>query len=123
MAFKIAARLAYKAGIPQAGPVLLEPICTVEVNIPDSNLGDIMGDMNKRRGRIMGINPVEGGQQVVAEVPMSEMAKYANDLRSMTQGRGWYSIAFARYDVAPQLISDKVIAEAKAHMKEEEEED
>ena len=123
MAFKIAARLAYKAGIPLAGPVLLEPICTVDVYIPDSNLGDIMGDMNKRRGRIVGVNPVEHGQEVVAEVPQSEMAKYANDLRSMTQGRGWYKIAFARYDTAPQLISDKVIAEAKLHMKEEEEED
>jgi elongation factor G len=123
MAFKIAARLAYKAGIPLAGPVLLEPICTVDVYIPDSNLGDIMGDMNKRRGRIVGVNPIEHGQEVVAEVPQSEMAKYANDLRSMTQGRGWYKIAFARYDTAPQLISDKVIAEAKLHMKEEEEED
>ena len=123
MAFKIAARLAYKAGIPLAGPVLLEPICTVEVYLPDANLGDIMGDMNKRRGRIMGVNPIEGGQQVVAEVPMSEMAKYANDLRSMTQGRGWYTIAFARYDTAPQLIADKVIAEAKVHMTHEEEEE
>ena len=100
-----------------------EPVMRVEVVVPEEYMGDIMGDMNKRRGRIMGVNPIEGGQQVVAEVPMSEMAKYANDLRSMTQGRGWYTIAFARYDTAPQLIADKVIAEAKVHMTHEEEEE
>ncbi len=122
MAFKIAARLAYKAGLPQANPVLLEPISTAEIHIPDDYLGDIMGDMNKRRGRIMGINPDNGEQIVSVEVPTSEMAKYATDLKSMTQGRGWYTIQFARYEQAPQLVADKVIADAKARMKEEEEE-
>ena len=96
MAFRLAARVAYKNGLPQASPVLLEPISSVEIHIPDTFLGDIMGDMNKRRGRIMGINP-DGEEQVVsAEAPTSEMAKYATDLKSMTQGRGWYTIQFAR---------------------------
>ncbi len=116
MAFRIAARLAYKAGLPQASPVLLEPISSVEVHIPDEYLGDIMGDMNKRRGRISGINPDDDGQVVSAEVPTSEMAKYATDLKSMTQGRGWYTIQFARYEQAPQIISDKVIADAKTRL-------
>ncbi|MDD4718180.1 MAG: elongation factor G, partial [Eubacteriales bacterium] len=97
LSFRMAARLAYKAGLPKADPILLEPISSVNVSIPDSYLGDIMGDMNKRRGRIMGITP-DGDQQIVsAEVPTSEMASYATDLRSMTQGRGWYTIEFARY--------------------------
>jgi elongation factor G len=121
MAFKIAARLAYKAGLPQASPVLLEPISTVEIHIPDDYLGDIMGDLNKRRGRIMGINPDDEGQVVQAEVPTSEMGKYASDLKSMTQGRGWYTINFARYEQAPQVVSDKVIADARARMEEDEE--
>jgi elongation factor G len=121
MAFRLAARLAYKNGLPQASPVLLEPISTVEIHIPDDFLGDIMGDMNKRRGRIMGINPDSDGQVVMAEVPTSEMAKYATDLKSMTQGRGWYTIQFARYEQAPQIVSDKVIADAKSRMEEEEE--
>ncbi len=121
MAFKIAARLAYKAGLPQASPVLLEPISTVEIHIPDDFLGDIMGDLNKRRGRIMGINPDDDGQVVQAEAPTSEMAKYATDLKSMTQGRGWYTINFARYEQAPQVVADKVIADARARMEEDEE--
>ena len=120
MAFKIAASLAFKAGLPLAGPILLEPISHVEITIPDAFLGDIMGDLNKRRGRIIGINPNEEGEQVVsAEAPTSEMAKYATDLKSMTQGRGAYVIGFARYDAAPQLVMDKVIADAKAHATEE----
>lgn len=121
MAFKIAARLAYKAGLPQASPVLLEPISTVEIHIPDDFLGDIMGDLNKRRGRIMGINANDDGQVVQAEAPTSEMAKYATDLKSMTQGRGWYTINFARYEQAPQVVAEKVIADARARMEEDEE--
>jgi elongation factor G len=120
MAFKIAASLAFKAGMTQATPILLEPISHVEITIPDAFLGDIMGDLNKRRGRIIGINPNDEGEQVVtAEAPTSEMAKYATDLKSMTQGRGSYVIGFARYDPAPQLIMDKVIADAKARAAEE----
>ena len=88
MAFKTAAQLAYKAGMPQASPVLLEPIGELKVTIPDSYMGDVIGDLNKRRGRVMGMNPDgEGNQVVEAEVPMAEMSRYAIDLRSMTQGR------------------------------------
>jgi elongation factor G len=119
MSFKLAARLAYKNGLPQANPVLLEPISLVKIHIPDDYLGDIMGDMNKRRGRIMGINPDSEGQVVEAEAPTSELARYATDLKSMTQGRGWYTIEFARYEQAPQPVADKVIAEAKARMEED----
>jgi elongation factor G len=121
MAFKLAARLAYKAGLPLASPVLLEPISTIDIHIPDTFLGDIMGDMNKRRGRIMGINPDAEEQVVSAEAPTSEMTKYATDLKSMTQGRGWYTIQFARYDQAPPLVADKVIADAKHRLEEDEE--
>ena len=108
MAFKIAASLAYKEGMQQASPVLLEPISRVEVIVPDSNMGDIIGDMNKRRGRILGMNPAPGGmQQVVAEVPEAEIFNYATDLRSITQGRGSYTIRFERYEEAPQNIAEK----------------
>lgn len=120
MAFKIAARLAYKKGLPQANPVLLEPINHVEVYIPDSYMGDIIGDLNKRRGRILGMNPYEGGlQQVVAEVPAAEMFKYAIDLRSMTQGRGSFRQYFERYEEVPANIAQKVIEEAKKTMADE----
>ena len=120
IAFKLAARLAYRSGLPQAAPVLLEPISSIEVHIPEAFLGDVMGDMNRRRGRIMGINPDGDEQVVLAEAPTSELAKYATDLKSMTQGRGWYTIAFARYEQAPQQIADKVIADAKQRMEEDE---
>ncbi len=122
MAFKVAAYLAYKKGMVEASPVLLEPIASVEVYIPDAYMGDIIGDLNKRRGRILGMNPQEKGiQQVVAEVPMAEMFKYATDLRSMTQGRGSFKLKFERYEEAPSNVAAKVIEEAKKHMKEEEE--
>lgn len=124
MAFKIAARLAYKKGLPLATPVLLEPVSRVEVYIPDNYMGDIIGDLNKRRGRILGMNPQEGGlQQVVADVPTAEMFKYANDLRSMTQGRGWFKQWFDRYEEAPSNVAQKVIEEAKKTMTEEEDEE
>ncbi len=114
MAFKVAAGLAYKKGLVEATPVLLEPISLVEVYVPDNYMGDIIGDINKRRGRIMGMNPQDGGvQQVVAEVPAAEMFKYATDLRSMTQGRGYFKETFARYEEAPLSVSEKVIADSK----------
>ena len=119
VAFKSAARLAYKAACAKANPVLLEPIGKAEVIIPDQYMGDIIGDMNRRRGRILGMNPCEDGQQVVAEVPMSEMVKYATDLRSMTQGRGTFSIAFERYDEMPSQMAQKVIEKAKLDDEEE----
>lgn len=124
MAFKIAARLAYKRGLPLANPVLLEPISHVEVYIPDSYMGDIIGDLNKRRGRILGMNPQDGGlQQVVADVPTAEMFKYANDLRSMTQGRGYFTQKFDRYEEAPSIIAQKVIDEAKKTMTDDDDEE
>ncbi len=124
MAFKIAARLAYKKGLPLANPVLLEPISHVEVYIPDSYMGDIIGDLNKRRGRILGMNPQDGGlQQVVADVPTAEMFKYANDLRSMTQGRGYFTQKFDRYEEAPSIIAQKVIDEAKKTMTDDDDEE
>lgn len=120
MAFKIAASLAYKEGMKQANPVILEPICRVEVHIPDDFMGDIIGDLNKRRGRVLGMNPHEHGiQQVVAEVPQAEMFRYATDLRSMTQGRGSFSMNFERYEEAPPMVAEKIIAEAAKRKGEE----
>ncbi len=118
MAFKVAANLAFKKGIAEAGPVLLEPIVKVVVTIPDEYMGDIIGDLNRRRGRILGMNPVEGVQEVTAEVPMSEMFKYATDLRSMTQARGSFKQTFERYEEIPAQMADKVIAQAKKDTEE-----
>ena len=115
MAFQTAAGIAYKEGLPTAAPTLLEPIGELKVYIPDSNMGDIIGDLNKRRGRVMGMNPCGNGQQVVeAEVPIGEMSSYAIDLRSMTQGRGSFTCKFVRYEEAPGNVQQKVIEEAKA---------
>jgi len=114
MAFKTAASLAYKSGLPQANPVLLEPIGYLKVTIPDSNMGDIMSDLSKRRGSPMGMNMQDGMQVVEAEVPMAEMSSYAIDLRSMTQGRGSFTYEFVRYEPAPRDVQQKVMDEAKA---------
>ncbi len=112
MAFKIAASLAYKEGLKNASPTLLEPIYSVKITVPESYMGDILGDMNKRRGRILGMDLVDGKQVINAEVPYSEMFKYATDLRSMTQGRGKFEMAFERYEEAPKPVVDKVVAAA-----------
>ena len=110
MAFKLAANLAYKAGIPQAGPVLLEPIASMQVYVPGDNTGDIMGDINKRRGRVLGMNPAEDGLTCIeAEVPMAEIGNYATMLRSLTQGRGYFRQRFERYEEAPMQVAQKVI--------------
>ncbi|HZK28811.1 MAG TPA: elongation factor G, partial [Clostridia bacterium] len=116
LSFKLAARIAYRSGLPQADPVLLEPIDKLMVHIPDDFLGDIMGDLNKRRGRIMGIHPdpIQGFQVVEAEAPRAEIARYATDLKSMTQGRGWFTVEFDRYEQVPQTISDKIVAAAQS---------
>ncbi len=116
MAFQTAAGIAYKEGLPTAGPTLLEPIGELKVFIPDANMGDIIGDLNKRRGRVMGMNPDpdnRGWQIVEAEVPMAEMSSYAIDLRSMSQGRGSYSLKFVRYEEVPQINQAKIIEDAK----------
>ena len=115
MSFKVAASLAYKNGLPQAQPVLLEPIGTLKTYIPESMMGDIIGDINKRRGRVLGMNSVGGGmQEVVCEVPMAEMHTYATDLRSMTRGRGSFEFEFERYQEVPANIAQKVMDEAAA---------
>jgi len=114
LAFKLAAQIAYKEGIPQANPVILEPIGFLSVTIPDTYMGDIMSDLSKRRGSPMGMNlNAEGMQVVEAEVPMGEMSSYAIDLRSMTQGRGSFTIRFERYEEAPAPVQAKIIEEAK----------
>lgn len=119
MAFKVAASIAYKEGLKQAGPVLLEPYGKLEVTVPDSYMGDIVGDVNKRRGRILGMNPIGGGLALVeAEVPMSEMNKYATDLRSMTQARGRFKLEFERYEEAPANVAQVVIDKAKKEAEE-----
>lgn len=120
MAFKVAAGLAYKAGLPQADPVLLEPIGHLAVTIPDSYMGDVIGDLNKRRGRVLGMTPMAGGLQVVeADVPMAEMNTYTIDLRSMTQGRGSFEFEFERYEEAPMNVQQKIMEERKAYLAEE----
>ncbi len=111
MAFKIATQNAYKEGVPQAKPTILEPVASVKVTIPDEYMGDIMGDLTKRRGRVLGMNPIKGKQQIEAEVPMGEMYGYSTDLRSMTQGRGAFTLNFSRYEEAPKDVQEKVIAE------------
>ena len=119
IAFKTAAQLAYKAALPEASPVLLEPIGELKVTIPDSYMGDIIGDLNKRRGRVMGMNPTGDGDQVVeAEVPMAEMMTYAIDLRSMSQSHGAFTFHFVRYEECPPAAQEKAIAEAKAMAEE-----
>jgi elongation factor G len=117
MAFKIAASLAFKKGIVEAKPILLEPIMHVEIKVPDEYMGDIMGDMNKRRGKILGMEPLTGGgQKVLAEAPQSEMFKYAIMLRSMTQARGSFTMRFERYEEVPAHLTDKIIAGRKAEL-------
>ncbi len=113
MAFKMATIVAFKEGLPKAKPVILEPIISVEITIPEKYMGDIMGDMNKRRGRILEMGPIGNGKsRVIAEVPQSEMHKYPTDLRSMTRGRGSYTMKFERYEEAPADIQQKIIATA-----------
>ena len=119
MAFKTAARIAFKK-LVDASPVLLEPIYSVKVYVPDEYMGDIIGDMNKRRGRIMGMDQVNGMQCVSAEVPLGEMFKYATDLRSMTQARGSFTMQFERYEEVPAADAKKIIENTKREEEEEE---
>ena len=111
MAFKMATIQAFKKGFMEAGPVLLEPIASLKVTVPDSYTGDVMGDLNKRRGRVLGMNPMPGGKQVIeADIPMSSLYGYCTDLRSMTGGRGDYAYAFARYEQAPSDVQAAEVA-------------
>ena len=115
MAFIMSAKLAYKAAVPEAGPVLLEPIGALKAHVPADNTGDIMGEVTKRRGRVLGMSPDEDGlQSVEAEVPMAEMQDFTTFLRQLTQGRGWYTFDFVRYETLPSNLEGKVIEQAKA---------
>ena len=119
MAFKIAASLAFKKGIVEAKPCLLEPIMRLEIIVPDDYMGDVMGDMNKRRGKILGMEPLaDGGQKLLAEAPQAELFDYAIGLRAMTQGRGSFTMKFEKYEEVPAQLAQKII---EAHKAEEEE--
>ncbi|MEG2639790.1 MAG: elongation factor G, partial [Clostridiales bacterium] len=113
MAFKIAASVAFKKACEVAKPILLEPFVNVEIMVPDQFMGDIMGDMSNRRGRILGMEQKGNMQCIKASAPLSEMYRYAIDLRSMSQGRGHFTMEFASYEELPQLLADKIIAAAK----------
>lgn len=113
MAFKVAASIAYKKGLEMAKPILLEPIMSVEVVMPDEYMGDVMGDINKKRGRVIGMEQVDGEQKVIAEVPMAEMFNYATDLRSMTQARGSFKSEFLRYEEVPESELAKILEDTR----------
>ena len=121
MAFKIAAHMAFKKGFMEAKPILLEPIMSVEVKTPEEYMGDVIGDLNKKRGKILGMEPDGHSQIVRALAPMAELSKYAIDLRSMTQGRADFTVNFDHYDEVPGQLAEVIIAEAKKHMTEDEE--
>jgi elongation factor G len=124
IAFKLAGSKAFKACMEQAKPCLLEPIMNVEITVPENYAGDIMGNLNGRRGRVQGMDPKGGSTSIKAQVPLAEMLSYASDLTSMTQGRGTYAMEFDHYDIVPQPIMDKIVSAARAAGvgKEEEEE-
>jgi elongation factor G len=120
MAFQVAGSMAFKKGVEQAKPVLLEPIMDVEISVPEENLGDISADVNSRRGRILGIEPKLSTQVVKAQIPLAELDRYSTDLKSMTQGKASFSMSFSSYEEISGRIADKVIAEAKAAKEEKE---
>lgn len=118
MAFKMATIQAFKKGFMEANPVLLEPIANIKVTVPDAYTGDVMGDLNKRRGRVLGMNPVSGKQIIEADIPMTGLFGYCTDLRSMTGGRGTYEYKFARYEQAPSDVQSKEVAARAAKVAE-----
>ncbi len=118
MAFKIAGSLAFKKGVMACKPILLEPIINIEVTVPDEYMGDIIGDLNKKRGRIMGMEPSGGCQRVKAQAPFGETFKYATDLRSMTQGRGYFTTEFSHYEEVPSNVAEPIV-QANAKKSEE----
>jgi elongation factor G len=119
IAFQIAAAHAFKESFEKAKPCILEPIMNVELTVPEENMGDITGSLSSRRGRVQGMNP-EGGMQVVrAQVPLEEMYKYANELKSLTAGRATYTMTFSHYEIVPSNITQKIIEEKKKAVAEE----
>jgi elongation factor G len=113
IAFEIASKAAYRQSMPKAGPQILEPIMKVDAFIPEDKVGDVIGDLNRRRGMIQGQEPTPTGIRVKAECPLSEMFGYIGDLRTMTSGRGQFSMEFSHYSACPKNVSETVIAEAK----------
>ena len=113
MAFKIAGSMAFKEAVKKADPVLLEPVMKVDVTVPEEYMGDVIGDINSRRGRIEGMDTVGTTQEIHSMVPLGEMFGYATALRSRTQGRGVYTMQFAHYEPVPKSITEKVIGERK----------
>ena len=113
MAFHIAGSMAFKDAMKKGNPILLEPIMKVEVTMPEEYMGDVIGDINARRGRIEGMEDIGGGKMVKAYVPLSEMFGYSTDLRSRTQGRGNYSMFFEKYEPVPKNVQEKVLSEQK----------
>jgi elongation factor G len=114
MAFKIAGSMAFKSAAQKAGPVLMEPIMDVEVIVPEEYLGEVLGDLNGRRGKIKGIFPRKDAQVLSASAPLSEMFGYATSLRSLTQGRAIFTMQFAQYEIAPKSVSEKVLERVTA---------
>ncbi len=112
MAFKIAGALAFKKAFAACRPILLEPIVNLEVKVPDTDMGTIIGDLNKKRGRILGMEPQDGMQLVKAQAPLGELFKYATDLRSMTQGRASFITQHSHYEEVPSNVADPIIAAA-----------
>jgi elongation factor G len=116
MSFQLAASHATRNGLSQAGPVLLEPIYFLQVTVPDAFVGDIMSDLNSRRGRVMGTNPQDGLTVIEALVPQAELVRYSLDLRALTQGRGTFMTEFQNYEEVPANVAQRVVAEAKKEM-------
>jgi len=113
IAFKLASSHAVRKGVSEGQPVLLEPIMNVQVTIPDSFTGDVMGDLNGKRAKVLGMTPGDGINVIDAQVPLAEMLRYAIDLRSITQGRGGYTMEFSHYEEVPQHVAQRIISESK----------
>ena len=120
IAFKIASAMAFKKGVLETNPVLLEPVMNVEVAVPDEYMGDVIGDLNSRRGRVLGVEPRPKGQLIKVQVPLAEVLKYAPDLTSMTSGRGSFTMELSHYEEVPAHLTEKIVAAAKMPQKEEE---
>jgi elongation factor G len=120
LAFKLAASMAFKKAVQQAQPMLLEPIMKITVTVPDEYMGDVIGDLNSRRGRVLGVDSKENYQIITAQVPMAEILSYASDLTSLTSGRGTFSMEFSYYEEVPTHIADKIVSQAKAKVEESE---
>jgi elongation factor G len=120
IAFKIASAMAFKKGVLETNPVLLEPIMNVEVVVPDEYMGDVIGDLNSRRGRVLGVEPRPKGQVIKVQVPLAEVLKYAPDLTSMTSGRGSFTMELSHYEEVPAHQTEKIVAAVKTPPKEEE---